>query len=95
MFATSVHLPTALTVAPCARSDAKYQSLDKSAQARYKDLEKKSSSALSKAEKDAKNTEAKLKKEAAAAAVMAEEKYNSLVADKKAAEEGAYVAALA
>ena len=63
-------LLTALTVAPWARSDAKYESLDKSAQGRYKDLEKKSASALSKAEKDAANTEAKLKKEAAAAAVM-------------------------
>jgi hypothetical protein len=87
-------LLTALTVAPWARSDAKYESLDKSAQGRYKDLEKKSASALSKAEKDAANTEAKLKKEAAAAAVMAEEKYSSLVADKKAAEQGAYTAAL-
>jgi hypothetical protein len=92
-FSSGALLLLTLTVAPWVCSDSKYDSLEKSAQGRYKDLEKKSSDALAKAEKDAANTEAKLKKEAAAAAVMAEEKYSSLAADKKAVEQGAYTAA--
>ena len=69
-------------------SDNKYAALEKSSEERYKDLQDKSSSQLSKAEKDAADNDARLKKEAAAAAVMAEEKYNSLVAEKKSAEKG-------
>jgi hypothetical protein len=69
-------------------SDNKYAALEKSSEERYKDLQDKSSSQLSKAEKDAADNDARLKKEAAAAAVMAEEKYNSMVAEKKSAEKG-------
>lgn len=78
-----------LTALPPPRSDGKYSSLEKSSEERYKGLETKLTAQLSKAEKDAADNDARLKKEAAASGVMAEEKYNSLVAEKKSAEKGA------
>ena len=80
---------TTLTFAVWSCSDDKYESLEKSSKERYKDLEKKSAAELSKAEKEAADKEKQLKNEAAAAAVMADEKYNSLASDKKSAEQGA------
>ena len=66
-----------------ARSDEKYASLERSAQEKYQELQQSSAQTLAKTQQSAADAEAQLTKEAAAAAVLAEEKYNSLVANNK------------
>ena len=72
-----------------ARSDEKYASLERSAQEKYQELQQSSAQTLAKTQQSAADAEAQLTKEAAAAAVLAEEKYNSLVAAKNESTAGA------